>query len=85
MIIQEFMQAKDARRLIIPSFEANSLEGETKLTKPVASGLYTVRHFVSVDIPYLVHDLSVLRVKPIPRLKFMKVNNIYISSTSPLH
>ncbi|ORE05633.1 hypothetical protein BCV72DRAFT_250474 [Rhizopus microsporus var. microsporus] len=76
MIIQEFMQAKDARRLIIPSFEANSLEGETKLTKPVASGLYTVRHFVSVDIPYLVHDLSVLRVKPIPRLKFMKYHSI---------
>ncbi|KAG1148004.1 hypothetical protein G6F36_014869 [Rhizopus arrhizus] len=72
MTNQEFMQTKDARRLIIPSFQANGLEGEIKLTKLVASGLYTVQHLGSVDISYFVHDLSVLRVKAIPRLKFMK-------------
>ncbi|CEG77351.1 hypothetical protein RMATCC62417_12120 [Rhizopus microsporus] len=85
MTNQEFMQAKDARRLIIPSFQANGLEGEIKLMKLVVPGLYTVQHLGSVDIPYLVHDLSVLRVKAIPRLIFMKVSNIYISSISQLY
>lgn len=38
MTNQEFIQAKDARRLIIPSFQANGLEGEIKLTKLVLPG-----------------------------------------------
>ncbi|KAG1135842.1 hypothetical protein G6F37_012457 [Rhizopus arrhizus] len=69
---QEFMQAKDARRLIIPCFQANGLEGEIKITKLVAPGLYTVQHLGSVDVPYLADDLSILRIKTIPRLNFMK-------------
>ncbi|KAG0738038.1 hypothetical protein G6F16_011760 [Rhizopus arrhizus] len=69
---QKFLKAKDARRLIVPSFQANGLEGEIKITKLVAPGLYTVQHLGSVDVPYLADDLSILRIKTIPRLNFMK-------------
>ncbi|KAI7865871.1 hypothetical protein BDF14DRAFT_1729554 [Spinellus fusiger] len=79
IINKEFIQTKDARRLIIPSFQANGLEAEIKLTKLVEPGLYTIQHLGSVDIPYLVNDLSVLRVKTIPRLKFIKKKNYYHS------
>jgi hypothetical protein len=84
MANQEFMKAKDARRLIIPSFQANGLEGEINITKLAAPGLYTSQHLGSVDVPNSANDLSVLRVKTIPRLKFMKVNNINLFF-SPLY
>lgn len=63
------MKEKDKRRLIVPSFQANSLEGDLKIMKLVAPGLYTVQHLGLVDIPTSTNDLSMLRLKTIPRLR----------------
>lgn len=74
IVNQEFTTAHNARRLIVPSFQANGLDGEVKVMKLCAPGLYTVQHIGSVDIPSNINCLHDLRKKTIPRLKFMKVS-----------
>ena len=70
IVNREFTTEHDARRLIVPCFQANGLDGEIKIMKLYAPGLYTIQHIGSVDIPSSVHFLRDLRKKTIPRLKF---------------
>jgi hypothetical protein len=74
IVNQEFTTAHDAKRLIVPCFQANGLDGEVKIMKLHAPGLYTIQHIGSVDIPSSINFLRDLRKKTIPRLKFMKVS-----------
>lgn len=71
---QKYVDCREIRRLIVPSFQFNGLDGEVKIMKLFAPGLYTVQHIGSVDIPTHVNCLSDLRKKMIPRLKYIKVN-----------
>ncbi|RCH81194.1 hypothetical protein CU098_003616, partial [Rhizopus stolonifer] len=67
---QKFISKYDARRLIVPCFQASGLDGEVKIMKLHASGLYTIQHIGSVDIP---SSINLLRDKKIiPRLEFTK-------------
>ncbi|CAO3697853.1 unnamed protein product [Rhizopus stolonifer] len=72
IVNQELTTVHDARRLIVPSFQANGLDGEMKIMKLYAPGLYTIQHMGSIDIPSNINSLHDLRKKLIPRLRFMK-------------
>ncbi|KAI9469101.1 MAG: hypothetical protein EXX96DRAFT_598025 [Benjaminiella poitrasii] len=85
IVDQEFTTAHDARRVIVPYFQANGLDGEIKIMKLYAPGLYTIQHIGSVDIPNSVNFLCDLRKKTIPRLEFIKyhtLKNAHILSKS---
>lgn len=70
IVDQKFISKYDARRLIVPCFQASGLDGEVKIMKLHASGLYTIQHIGSVDIP---SSINLLRDKKIiPRLEFTK-------------
>lgn len=71
---QRYTSNREVRRLIVPSFQANGLDGEVKIMKLFSPGLYTVQHIGSVDIPTNVNYLRDLRKKIIPRLNYVKVS-----------
>ncbi|KAI9269734.1 hypothetical protein EDC94DRAFT_633507 [Helicostylum pulchrum] len=73
---QKYVDCREIRRLIVPSFQFNGLDGEVKIMKLFAPGLYTVQHIGSVDIPTHVNCLSDLRKKMIPRLKYIKYHTV---------
>ncbi|KAL0092638.1 hypothetical protein J3Q64DRAFT_1868443 [Phycomyces blakesleeanus] len=68
----KFMQPKDVRWVIVPSFRTNGSESKINLMKLVAPGLYSSKYLGSVNLPYLVNDLPLLKIKAIPRLLYMK-------------
>lgn len=74
IVNRQYTSRSDARRLIIPSFQATGLDGELKIMRLVAPGLYTVQYVGSILIPNHVEDLQQLRKKCLPRLYYMKVN-----------
>ncbi|KAI7861946.1 hypothetical protein BDF14DRAFT_1737393 [Spinellus fusiger] len=69
-----YFPTSEKRRLIIPCFQASALDGEVKIMKLSVPGLYTVQHFGSVPIPNDVRDLSLLRKKCLPRLKYIRTH-----------
>ncbi|CAO3665808.1 unnamed protein product [Rhizopus microsporus] len=44
IVNRQYTSRSDARRLIIPSFQATGLDGELKIMRLVAPGLYTVQY-----------------------------------------
>ncbi|KAI7867931.1 hypothetical protein BDF14DRAFT_1725582 [Spinellus fusiger] len=70
----KYTSKRDARRLIMPCFQASGLDGELRVVKLSAPGLYTIQYIGSIPIPSHVADLSLLRRKCLPRLLYMKVN-----------
>ncbi|RCH78763.1 hypothetical protein CU097_001602, partial [Rhizopus azygosporus] len=73
IVNRQYTSRSDARRLIIPSFQATGLDGELKIMRLVAPGLYTVQYVGSILIPNHVEDLQQLRKKCLPRLYYMKI------------
>ncbi|KAI8095165.1 hypothetical protein BDF21DRAFT_393518 [Thamnidium elegans] len=72
IVNRKYTSRSDARRLIIPSFQATGLDGELKIMRLVAPGIYTVQYVGSIPIPNHVEDLQQLRKKCFPRLNYMK-------------
>lgn len=73
IVDKQFISKSHARRLVVPCFQATGLDGELKIVKLIAPGLYTVQYIGSIPIPAHIDDLSLLRKKCIPRLEYMKV------------
>ncbi|KAI9475676.1 MAG: hypothetical protein EXX96DRAFT_540259 [Benjaminiella poitrasii] len=71
IVDQEFTTAHDARRVILPCFQANGLDSEIKIMKLFVPGLYTIQHIGSIDISDSINFLRDLRKKTIPRLEFI--------------
>ncbi|GAA5815534.1 hypothetical protein MFLAVUS_009046 [Mucor flavus] len=78
---QRYTSNREVRRLIVPSFQANGLDGEVKIMKLFSPGLYTVQHIGSVDIPTNVNYLRDLRKKIIPRLNYVKYHTLKNANT----
>ncbi|CAO3616010.1 unnamed protein product [Mucor hiemalis] len=72
IVDREHISRSDARRLLIPRFQAIGLDGGLKIMRLVAPGLYTVQYVGSILIPNHVGDLQQLRKKCLPRLNYMK-------------
>ncbi|KAI9013878.1 hypothetical protein CLU79DRAFT_805724 [Phycomyces nitens] len=68
----KYVSNSEARRLIIPRFQAAGLDGELKVMKLVAPGLYTDKYIGFVQIPNHFADLQLLSKKCIPSLNFIK-------------
>lgn len=73
---------KEARRLIVPCFQASDVDGELKIVKLSVPGLYTTLYIGSIPIPGRVAGLKLLRKKHLPRLYYMKVNWLNITHFS---
>ncbi|KAG1251537.1 hypothetical protein G6F68_012225 [Rhizopus microsporus] len=85
IVDKQFISKSHARRLVVPCFQATGLDGELKIVKLIAPGLYTVQYIGSIPIPAHIDDLSLLRKKCIPRLEYMKhqaIKNYRILSAS---
>ena len=74
----------DARRLLVPCFQATGLDGELKTVILVAPGLHIVQYIGSIPIPSHAEELKLLRTKRIPILNFLKVNCLVIKLFSLL-
>lgn len=76
IVNRDLVTIKETKGLLLPSFQVNGLEGEMKLMKLSAPGLHTVQRLGSIDVPRSVRNLSILKQKIIPRLKYMKARGI---------
>lgn len=76
IVNRQYFKRSETRRLIAPCFQASVLDGEIKLMKLSAPGLYTVQHFGTVPVPNNELDLAALRKKCIPRLHYLKKHTI---------
>lgn len=77
MFEQEYMPLSEAKRLLVPTFQANGLDGEVTILRLVAPGLYVSQYKGSACIPNNVHDLKCLRQKVLTTFTVLEGNYPY--------
>lgn len=77
MMKQTYIPRNEAKRVLIPTFQANGLDDEVTVLKLIASDLYTSQYIGSVCIPSSMYDLKRIRQKCLLRLLYIRVDWLF--------